>query len=146
MQLVFVRLKLVNWMRPVKSRNLCTFCFFFSDRRVEPVRSSSDIGSQRLSVFMLLVSGMVNHEDTISNASSVRSGALHLGPWFCIFISSTRVVEVVVRNGLRCCADFPVLLPLCWRQLPPLHDWRPTLVRAHAEVLQWSARAHDLSP
>ena len=34
--------------------------------------------------------------------------------------------------------------PMRGPTLPPLSDWRPTLVRAHAELRQWSARVQDL--
>ena len=69
----------------------------------------------------------------------------------CIFISSGHVVDVVVHDGLQCCTSSPVCCPvlgsnhfLCiaaglslptsrpsaWTKLPPLRDWRPTLIRA----------------
>ena len=84
----------------------------------------------------------------------------------CIFISSGHVVDVVVHDGLQCCTGSPVCCPVLGSDhflcaaglslptrpdpvrgptLPPLRDWRPILIRAHAELLQWSARVHDLS-
>ena len=40
---------------------------------------------------------------------------------------------------------FPLVRNQCVDQLcRRLRDWRPTLIRAHAELLQWSARVHDL--
>ena len=84
----------------------------------------------------------------------------------CIFISSGHVVDVVVNDGLQCCTGSPVCCPvlgsdhfLCIAAglspptrpdpvrgptLPPLRDWRPTLIRAHEELFQWSARVQDL--
>ena len=82
----------------------------------------------------------------------------------CIFISSGHVVDVVVHDGLQFCRGVccPVLGsdhflciaaglslptrpdPVRGPTLPPLRDWRPTLIRAHAELLQWGTRVQDL--
>ena len=50
----------------------------------------------------------------------------------CIFISSGHVVFWSVSSHTS--------RPSAWTNVPPLRDWRPTLIRAHAELLQQSAR------
>ena len=84
----------------------------------------------------------------------------------CIFISSSHAVEVTVHDGDDCCAVAPICCPLLGSDhflcvthgltilarpesdslptLPPLRDWKPTLMRAHSELMRWSVRIQNV--
>ena len=80
----------------------------------------------------------------------------------CVFISRSCAVPITVHSGNQCCVEAPACCPLLGsdhflcvahsiplpvsparcehRPLHPLRDWKPTLLRAHQDVLQWSSR------
>ena len=72
-----------------------------------------------------------------------------------IFIYSSHAMEVGVRDGcwdrsISCASPVSCLIRCVQTQrvgptLPPLRDWKPTLIRAYVVLLQWSVRIQDLS-
>ena len=75
---------------------------------------------------------------------------------------ATHISGSTVHSGNQCCMEAPACCPLLGsdhflcvahsipltvsptrcehRPLPPLWDWKPTLLRAHQDLLQWSSR------